>query len=295
PYLGRYEASAFIFMSGTPYNLLYPEQKVDVLSIDRSDLIDPLQYSMTDLSNLTYWCTGWDGRVRGIGAGFTQGFREVVNAQGNICLKLLRMRATGTAGMSAGHFGQNSQPAGYRAFAFELRNLFMLDSVQMELPPHYSLSGARISLRHVRNWGSGDFPSEPQRDFPAYQMDVHSGYVTFRFHDWVEQWVTEPVLNGNGQANNAVFASFFDETKRYTLVVDLLTDDCTVNVDSTVPLSVSSWYHNNPLQQSPVTNQIQFDLERNTPDFATNATNFQIDNQADLSFDFSIVPNGIGW
>ena len=294
PFMGVYDASAFVYMSGTPFNLANPQQKVDALTIDQNDITNPALYSMNDLEQLMYWCTGWEGRVRGIGISYNQGGGERPLYYKNICLKALQFRAWGSSGQHWNSWRQGLRPAAYDVFPNELRNIYMMDSLVVELPTNYRVTNTNISFSTVWNRGNGNQRLNAGRAFPPTHIENRPSDVKYRFFDLPNQFVTDPTLLPTGAVNQSVYASFFGESKSYWLNVFFLPDDCQQNLNERDTLRFTAYYKNDPLSDQPRVSYGVFNLRRPDPNFVSNVNNFQIDNNNDITFDFNIRANNIG-
>ncbi|MGD1847548.1 MAG: hypothetical protein ACFB10_19335, partial [Salibacteraceae bacterium] len=288
PGMGVYEAAGFIYMSGTPFNLANPQQKPDVLNIDRNDLRDPNQYSMADLEQLLYWCTGWEGRVRGIGVYFSQEGTERPIYYKNICDKAIWFRSWAASGQNTASFVRGWRPAAYDVFPNELRNIYMLDSLVLDYPSGYRVTSEDVTFRNLWNNGNGNTQLNIGRPFPASHVESRPQGASYRFFDLPNRDVTEPTLRPDGTVENAVYASYFGESKVYVLTIELRPEDCAQNLDSIETLQFTAYYQNDPETNAPRVSTGSFNLKRPTPVFQTNVSQFQIDNTADLSFNFNL-------
>ncbi len=152
PYYDNPELDAFVNMSGTPY---FFNNKTDALL-----LIDTIaNLNVTERSNLSYWCTGFDGRIITIAADFYDDYLYLGHVNNNSnCYNYIFSDVVTELGEQVDHspsgfnsFYQNGTYNAWNAFSYELRNLWMLDSVKFNYPSYFSIDKILIYTNQLTN------------------------------------------------------------------------------------------------------------------------------------------------
>ncbi|MBU0763373.1 MAG: hypothetical protein KJ607_00910, partial [Bacteroidetes bacterium] len=135
-YFHPMDVNAIISISGTPFGDI--NQKTDALLVDQ----DTIYYLDNDSmrSTYTYWCTAFDARPIGVGVYFPEG--EVVlntNSGYSPCYDIIRPNFFTNVGATV-YNTSNS----LNAFEFELRNLWMLDSITIKYPDIYKVDSMSL-------------------------------------------------------------------------------------------------------------------------------------------------------
>lgn len=140
PYFNIETITSFLFMAGTPFTGVMT--KPDAFNYD----IDSLT-AMTDSmrSELSFWCTGYEGRYGAIGTDYqlTIPYPYVSHYESytnnfHPCQNILRYDMRTEVGSTVLGDNDNSQEA-WNSFSYELRNLWMLDSIHINYPNGYIL------------------------------------------------------------------------------------------------------------------------------------------------------------
>lgn len=299
------EAPAIIYMSGTPFNLASPKQKTDVFRYEQSVLTNPDSFSMAQLSELSYWCTAWEGRAQGVGYHPFQLISGSRGANVNICLqKDLTYQFTMSTGRSYNQFHYGLLPTLTKAFPYEIRDLQMLDSLRMEVPDNYNVRGVQLRLGTLQGTPQNTDVVYTQLPFPATEMEWTPEDVYLDFWNLTNRVVTTPFLNPGGGIDPSRYHSFFDESKRYQVQVLLEPEDCTVYPIGIDTLRTMAHYRNNPAGNDLQPGVVHYDMSRSNPRFEGSTSNFVFDGQDDIAFDLNLridniaranIPNVFVW
>ncbi len=135
PYVDVKEVNAFYYFGGVPFG--QPDLIPDANIVDIDTLIS---WTSQEREALSYWCTAYEGRFIGVGADFqihsTQ-FAKLGNENFD-CVYRIEEYMNAFVGApiinQQNTFGYGISPASSNAFAFELRNLYNLDSITFFYP-----------------------------------------------------------------------------------------------------------------------------------------------------------------
>ncbi len=146
------EMDAFINMSGTAYT------GIDIKPDASNYVLDTLLSMIPqERAALNYWCTGYEGRIVAIGTDFNSAPDQMVYGVGhdgdinnfNPCYNTIGLSATTDVGRTLSTYGWEwqspSTPMEWNSFSFELRNLWMMDSIKFSFPDAYEID--RIDIK----------------------------------------------------------------------------------------------------------------------------------------------------
>lgn len=230
PYFSTESMNAWINMSGTPFTGIdiKPDANLDV----------PALIAMTpaERSEKMYWCTGWEGRITGIGADFTYGNTIVENYNGiwgvtglDPCLSKIKTRISTDVGQaySGAQYGyDDGNQSALNAFSFEIRNLWMLDSMSWVIPADWEV--ARVEFRvspiktvnNVSSYTCGNYDWIAPYVYPDSAIVYQDSTVTVHPALYYQELMSFP---SNCGSNDLVA---YDETKRYSINLLLKMKDC---------------------------------------------------------------------
>ncbi|MBI5539822.1 MAG: PKD domain-containing protein [Bacteroidia bacterium] len=154
---------AMLNMSGIPYT------GIDIMP-DAANYLEPDFLAMTpqERSELNYWCTGNQGNVVAIGTNFYsatapfawgEGHKDSTNTTVDItnynpCYYTLGYNARTDVGRTLSTYNWEYQtpatPLEWNSFSFEIRNLWMLDSLKFSFPDIFEID--RIDIKATQLW-----------------------------------------------------------------------------------------------------------------------------------------------
>lgn len=154
PHFNIEAINSFLFMAGTPFTGVMT--KPDAFNFD-TDSLNAMSDSAR--SELAFWCTGYEGRYGAIGTDFNLNTPFVNHlasgTQNNFpCKNVLRYAAQTEVGSTVLPFLGNDQTA-WNSFSYELRNLWMMDSININYPNGYVLDSVVIINTQLTSDGVG--------------------------------------------------------------------------------------------------------------------------------------------
>lgn len=289
---------AWIYMSG---DSIHPGM------VDANIVHDFLSDSLNgpDRATYLYWCTGFGGRITGIGTNFVD-FAQSDNWSGiwgvtgsNYCYKKLRMAAWSDIGEGhsiANWQHDNSNQAALNAFAFEFRDFYVLDSLSFTVPTDYEIE--RIQFRYstmmldtvsnlTRYVCSPDWYSPYL--YPMNDVSVTDSTYTIYPLNYYADLTNPPANCGRFDLWRG------DETKRVQIELVLRLADCQTTRD-TVVLSggypVSSYWSNFPgVGDTVITRNMTGLLDKPTATLETQAIPaIQNTSSPNISWNLNISP-----
>ena len=299
PYFSVEDFNTIVNMSGMPFN------GVAVVGSIRDagtmDLDDYLLLSREQKDSLFYWCTQGLARLTGIGMSFEESqFISNTNLNRNPCLKFIEFHANTDAGKQTPggrDYSQTGNQKIWNTFSYELRNLWMLDSITFNFPSELEYHSTTFLLAQLNR--------DTINNTTGYNSSPYSGasYVNYDFGDEKIAGNTVTIYpSGNfdliTKALNGGNVAAYDETKRYRIFLNLRMKDCqgfpeVIDVSNAYP-SVSYW-SNYPGVGDTVINTVNpSDSKFNKPaaEFITQVLNDQQNTAgADLSWDINIEVN----
>lgn len=257
PWFSVEDINAWLYMSGVP---------ITPSLVDANLLVEYIRDSLTgpQRANYLYWCTGWQGRIAGIGMDFlydsyTHDYDGIWGVTGrDWCSKKVRMHLVTDLGEahSGGFWGHDeSNQVALNAFSFEFRELARLDSLQFQFPDEYELAAVQFWFSNPMLDTTANltrYNCRPDWYTPyTYPIGdtVQVNDTTIRiFPSQVYQALTQPPANC-GQNNPAVG----DENKRVFMNAVLRMRDYQ-NTPTTFSLAgnypLTSWISEFPLRPS---------------------------------------------
>ncbi|MBW6483353.1 MAG: T9SS type A sorting domain-containing protein [Vicingaceae bacterium] len=154
PHFNIEAINSILFMAGTPFTGVMT--KPDAFNFD----IDSLT-AMTDSmrSELAFWCTGYEGRYGAIGTDFnltTPSVGHDASGTPNYypCKNVIRYEMNTEVGSTVVPYLSNNQTA-WNSFSYELRNLWMMDSININYPNGYVLDSVVVINSQLTSDGVG--------------------------------------------------------------------------------------------------------------------------------------------
>ncbi|MFH0894059.1 MAG: PKD domain-containing protein [Bacteroidota bacterium] len=256
PYFSLETIDAILHMSGTVYDGTI---KSDALVVYE----DPATWNsltIQDKKNLTYWCTGATGKIIGIGysfnhAAYIKNFSQSPVFPGN-CYKQIMFKSFGDAG-TQGNYSNilqeyvDGNTGTWNAFSYELRNLWMADSIRFEFPGEFSPIRVELqptslmydaSINQIRYNFDPVYSANCMYNVPLAQTRIAGNTITI----YPDSMMTQDTQGPARPCDSSL--SGWGETKRYRAYLTLtmndyhLTPDIIATPPGTFPV-VSYWYN----------------------------------------------------
>lgn len=243
PYMSILGVDAQMNMSGTPYPTTPTgiEVKTDAGTIASNDPDLFLAMNSFQKADLNYWCTGWDGNFGAIGVDYNfnaSSATPIIKNSGSYvneyhpCKNVIWSFFNTEVGHTVYSelYGQGEQIP-WNAFSYELRNLWMLDSITVNFPKDFYLDSVILvntqltTINGLKDYTTTDW--NPLLGTAHYSYDMSDVLATdssatiypFRNYDSIT------AFPGNvGPPNQKLFG--WDESKRYRIFFFLGNDSC---------------------------------------------------------------------
>lgn len=321
-YMGNYEVAGKYHMSGvdyvhtaeatsvlgcmldalTPFPLNAPTCGIPLTNASGATINAIQDLDIDDRKRLTYWCTNWAGRVRGIGVDLSQELKYFHPY--NICLKSASVKLRGATGQTAENHHDNIFINAYDAFPFELRNIWMLDSVVFDIPNGYKVIQTYMDGQAIYRDNNGisakTVMSNYKRPISSPFILTNANTVTFNIADYLDDVSTEPILASNGalayhdsHGNPHGHRSFYGESKYYVPRVYFSLDNCSDFPENEFDsVTIRCFLRNDPfngLQDTVLERTSNFRLDRPIPNYNVGFSNLLAGvGSSDLTFDVNV-------
>ncbi len=246
PYFSTESISAWYNMSGTPFTGIGIKPDANEVNIDTLQT-----FTAAEKAALMYWCTGYDGRITGIGTDFVYTPQSIENYNGiwgvssrlDPCyskIKTVIYTDVGEQHSTANRGYDASNQSALNAFNFEIRNLWMLDSISWVIPADWEVHRVEFRIsklkknttRNVTTYSCGSFDWYAPYVYPDSAIVMQDSTVTVHPALYYKEITSFPTPD-NCPENLVAY----DETKRYSINLVLRMKDC--NTRDIVDLSGS--------------------------------------------------------
>lgn len=229
PYFNIETITSFLFMAGTPFTGVMTKPDAFNYEIDSlSAMSDSLR------SELSFWCTGYEGRYGAIGTDYKLPPPYLAHYAYYIsnyhpCKNILQYEMNTEVGSTVLPYGGNDQAA-WNSFSYELRNLWMLDSIQVTYPNGFVLDSVIILNTQLTsdglggNTGYGCSPWSPT-SFHDYDLQLDAIIDTTSATIYPARNLTELTAEAC-LGLTAPNLRGWDETKRYLILFILKNTNC---------------------------------------------------------------------
>jgi hypothetical protein len=260
PYFNIEGVDARMNMSGTPYPPGI-EIKLDAGTLAEQNPDSFLSLDTSELAMLNYWCTGWNGRFGAVGLDYSfnfHGYPSVSHVDSyfgnfNPCRNIIRYSAYTEMGhqVYGGYSDQDGEQIPWNAFSYEIRNLWMLDSIQIQYPLGYILDSVIFVTTQLTSDGANTY----------YTCNpwLH-GSASWHDYDMTDAVVTNTNATIYPSRNFHNYSSFpgcigpsdslltaWDETKRYRIFFVLKNNSCAPpEMISAQNYDIISWWSDFP-------------------------------------------------
>ena len=243
PYYSVEQIDASINMSGTPYSGFGIKPDSKGTHIDTIIAMNSIARS-----EMNYWCTGYDGRVVGIGTNFHYNQTVINYYKLNPCYQTINSNMYSDVGQSyiGGYSEQGGTQTAWNSFSYELRNLWTLDSTTINFPDYFEIERIEFKLtqlmldttNNLTRYNGIRYSSNTTHTYDLNDANYGDSSITI-YPARNFQEITNSLYNEQGRFTG------YDETKRYRMYAVLKMKDCQTTPDI-VPIGngypvVSHW------------------------------------------------------
>ena len=229
PYYSIEQMDASINMSGTPYSGIDIKPDSKGTHIDSIIAMDPISRS-----EMNYWCTGYDGRIVGIGTNFHYEQTIINRYQLNPCFQTINANMYTDVGQPyiGGYSEQGGTQTAWNSFSYELRNLWTLDSTTINFPDYFEIEKIEFKLTQLRadtinnltQFNGIRYTSNSTHTYDLNDASYGDSSITI-YPARNFQEITSSLYNEQGRFTG------YDETKRYRMYAVLKMKDCQTTPD----------------------------------------------------------------
>jgi len=236
PYYSVEQIDASINMSGTPYS------GIDIKLDSKGTHIDSIiAMDSISRSEMNYWCTGYDGRIVGVGSNFYYQQTLTNYYQFNPCYKTINAKMYSDVGQSfiGGYGDQGGTQTAWNSFSYELRNLWLLDSTTINFPDYLEIERIEFKLTQLI--------SDTTNNLTKYNGNFYSSNTTHIYDlndaNFGDSSITIYPARNFQELTNSFYNqpdrfTGYDETKRYRMYAVLKMKDCQ-NTPDIIPVGTS--------------------------------------------------------
>ncbi|PKP00810.1 MAG: hypothetical protein CVU14_06670, partial [Bacteroidetes bacterium HGW-Bacteroidetes-9] len=293
PYFSLEGLNAVLNMSGSPFTGIDIKTDASTVENDTFATMTP-----AERQELQYWCIGWDLAFGAVGFDFQSMYSPMVSYTSNIfygdmispspCVNVLRFR-TGTELGHELYDANDGDQTSWNMFSYEIRDLWMLDSINITYPQEFELQSVQIKNMQLTQFGGGT----QYTPIPAYTYNMSdvTMYADTSCTIFPKKYLSE-ITSSPFSYTSYNFG--WDETKRYNILFLLKAKDC--SSPAVYPAAgvypVTSYWSDFPGTASGdtiVNDTIRYgDFTKPQADLLANQSGLTIQDQANSTVQFSI-------